>query len=105
MKKRSQIKDNYKWDLSIFCKNDDDFYQKCDKIEKKLPKNFVRCHKSYIANMDRIKGVEASENIISFDKNNHMFCSIGPKYKTKFMEELKNYGNIENHMDSSYNWK
>ena len=37
MKKRSQIKDNYKWDLSIFCKNDDDFYQKCDKIEKKLP--------------------------------------------------------------------
>ena len=80
-------------------------YNSFNKIEKKLPKNFVRCHKSYIANMDRIKGVEASENIISFDKNNHMFCSIGPKYKTKFMEELKNYGNIENHMDSSYNWK
>ena len=34
MKKRSQIEEKYKWDLSRFCKNDEDFYARLKKLEE-----------------------------------------------------------------------
>jgi len=71
-------------------------YNSFSKIEPCLPDNFVRCHKSYIANVDNIKNVESTTNIIIFDQNQ---CFIGPKYKNKFMEVF-NYGNFSNNLDS-----
>lgn len=38
MKKRSQIKDEYKWDKSCLCKNDEEFEEKISKINEFLPK-------------------------------------------------------------------
>ena len=61
-------------------------YSSFKKIAKELPSNFIRCHKSYIANINNISNI--SENIINFDNN--IKCYIGPKYKNSFMEVLKN---------------
>ncbi len=34
MKERSEIEEKYKWDLTKFCKNDEEYYNKLSKIEK-----------------------------------------------------------------------
>lgn len=70
-------------------------YASFTKIMDCLPDNFVRCHKSYIANVDNIKNVESTDNLIEFD---HSECYIGPKYKNNFMEVLNNYGNFTDTM-------
>ena len=77
----------------IFHTNSKDYaiYSSFSKIQKNLPNNFIRCHKSFIANISNITKVEASENCIFF---NDSFCDIGPKYKKDFMEAVKFYGNI-----------
>jgi len=58
------------------------------KIENYLADNFVRCHKSYIANVNRITDVAHSSNTIFFGSDSG--CSIGPKYRMKFMEVVNN---------------
>ena len=63
-------------------------YSSFSKISDMLPYNFVRCHKSYIVNMDKIIDIDMIENTISFTKNDK--CYIGPKYKNNFMEVFKN---------------
>lgn len=65
-------------------------YNSITKIQESLPENFIRCHKSYIANLDKILTIENATNTIQF--NNHTKCYIGPKYKNNFMEVFKNYG-------------
>lgn len=65
-------------------------YSSFNKIQDSLPDNFIRCHKSYIANINKIKDVEPVTNTITFENNNT--CEIGPKYKHEFMEVFKNYG-------------
>ena len=72
---------------------DYDTYSSFNKFEEKLPNTFVRCHKSYIANLNQIKDVEPVSGTITF-KDGHT-CYIGPKYKKDFMEVLKNHGNFE----------
>lgn len=71
-------------------------YASFNKIMDCLPENFVRCHKSYIANVNNIKDVETMNNIIKFS---HSECYIGPKYKNKFMEVLSSYGTYTNGLD------
>ena len=66
------------------------------KIEPLLTDNFVRCHKSYIANIDKIKNIETNFNTIKF---NNSECFIGPKYKNNFMEVLNKNGNFTNNLD------
>ena len=73
--------------------NDYNTYSSFNKFEEKLPKCYVRCHKSYIANINQIKNVEPISNTITFKDGNT--CDIGPKYKKDFMEVLKNYGIFE----------
>ena len=63
-------------------------YSSFSKIKNKLPSNFVRCHKSFIANVNNITSVDFSCNKITF-KNNSI-CYIGPKFKKDFMEVFKN---------------
>ena len=56
-----------------------------------LPQNFVRCHKSYIVNLNKISSIQCN-NIIFFNENPNAQCYIGPKYKNQFTEVI-NYGN------------
>lgn len=67
-------------------------YNSFTKIENKLPNNFVRCHKSYIANLNNIIHVSFSEGIILFKNNSS--CYIGPKYKNILMEMIDNYETV-----------
>lgn len=71
---------------------DYDIYSSFNKFQEKLPDTYVRCHKSYIANLNKIKDVEPVSGTITFQDGNT--CEIGPKYKKDFMEVLKNYGNF-----------
>lgn len=61
-------------------------YSSFSKIENSLPKNFVRCHKSFIANINNIVNISLSDNSITF-KNNDI-CYICPKFKNYFMEVI-----------------
>lgn len=67
-------------------------YDSFNNLSINLPDSFVRCHKSYIVNMNKISSINLSENTISFSSSK---CFIGPKYKNDFMEVLNNYGNIK----------
>ena len=69
---------------------DYDAYSSFNKIQFNLPNNFVRCHKSYISNINKIKDVEPVTNTITF--NDGFTCDIGPKYKKSLMEVLNGYG-------------
>lgn len=79
----------------IFHTNSRDYeaYSSFNKIQMDLPNNFVRCHKSYIANIDKIVNVEPVTNTITFA--NDCTCDIGPKYKNSLMEVINNYGNLK----------
>ncbi len=75
-------------------------YSSFNKISGMLPYNFVRCHKSYIVNMDKITDIDMSENSISFTNNDK--CFIGPKYKNDFMEVLRNEYFTDNMVSVNY---
>ncbi len=70
-------------------------YSSFSKLEHCLTDNFIRCHKSYIVNLNNITDINNSTIYFTEDHK----CYIGPKYKTKFLEVLKN-GNFTKHMDS-----
>ena len=72
---------------------DYDTYSSFNKFQDKLPKTYIRCHKSYIANINQIKDVEPVSGTITFKDGNT--CYIGPKYKQEFMEVIKNHGIIK----------
>ena len=78
----------------VFHTKDRDYevYSSFAKIENKLPKNFVRCHRSFIVNIDNITKIEPINNTVYF---NSSFCDIGPKYRNNFFEVINQYGNIE----------
>lgn len=61
-------------------------YNSFSKISNNLPKNFVRCHKSFIANVDNIVNISLSDNSIVFSNNE--ICYIRPKYRDTFMEVI-----------------
>ena len=66
-------------------------YNSFSKIEDNLPKNFVRCHKSFIANVNNIVHISLTDSSITF-KNDEV-CYIGPKYKNILMEVI-NYDSV-----------
>ncbi len=72
---------------------DYDTYSSFNKFQEKLQDTYIRCHKSYIANINQIMDVEPVSGVITFRDGDT--CEIGPKYKREFMEVLKNYGNFE----------
>ena len=84
----------------VFKTNRDTYetYSSFNKLSNKLPKNFVRCHKSYIANINNISHVEASTNTLFFNDEDSK-CYIGPKYKENFLEVISN----GNDLDSTHN--
>ena len=70
-------------------------YGSFNNISDDLPNNFVRCHKSFIVNMDNISNVDFKSNTIYFKDSENSKCFIGPKYKNNFMEVLNKYGNVK----------
>lgn len=82
----------------VFCTNEDNYetYSSFSKFKDCLPDNFVRCHKSYIVNVNNVKKLNFSENILEL--KNNCSCTIGAKYKTNFMEVFKN-GNSTNNLE------
>lgn len=86
----------------IYCTKEKSYetYSSFNKIETCLPENFIRCHKSYIANINKISNINSSNNTIQFD--NSTTCSIGPKYKLNLMEVLNN-GNTTNNLECTNN--
>lgn len=66
--------------------NDYETYNSFAKIQDKLPSNFVRCHKSFIANINNISHISLSSNSILF--KDESVCYIGPKYKNCLMEMI-----------------
>lgn len=72
---------------------DYDTYSSFNKFQEKLPTTYVRCHKSYIANVNQIKNVEPVSGTITFMDGDT--CDIGPKYKKNFMEVMKNYATFK----------
>ena len=69
---------------------DYEVYSSFAKLQEQLPNNFVRCHKSFIANVHNITKLEPTANAIYFD--NGFKCDIGPKYKSDFIKGVKLYG-------------
>ena len=72
---------------------DYDTYSSFNKFQDRLPKTYIRCHKSCIANINQIKDIEPVSSTITFKDGSS--CDIGPKYKREFMEVLKNYGSFK----------
>lgn len=71
-------------------------YSSFNKVADKLSNNFVRCHKSYVVNINNISHIDA--NTLFF--NDNAKCFIGPKYKNDFMEVINNEF-ISNSLDCS----
>ena len=62
MKNRDQINNKYKWDLTTFCKNDDDFYTRLKDIE------------SFICNFKNFEGkLSCEKNILEYFKTSDKF--------------------------------
>lgn len=72
---------------------DYDTYSSFNKFQDRLPKSYIRCHKSCIANINQIKDIEPVSGTITFRDGST--CDIGPKYKSEFMEVLKSYGSFK----------
>lgn len=95
--KSSGMKVTFYTDTKIY-----ETYSSLSKIEQSLPNNFVRCHKSYIANVNKITNINSNNNLIDFDKKYNSNCCIGPKYKNKLMEVLNDGITTKNLDDSKY---
>lgn len=82
----------------VFCTNSKTYetYSSFSKFEDCLPVNFVRCHKSYIVNINNVTKLKTNDNILEL-KNNQT-CALGAKYKNNFMEVLNN-GNFTNNLE------
>lgn len=82
----------------IFCTDTHNYetYSSFSKIEHCLPDNFMRCHKSYIINVNNVAQFIPSDNLVLFE--NGSFCSVGAKYKDKFLEVFEN-GNFTNNLE------
>ena len=67
---------------------DYEIYSSFNKLHDKLPDNFVRCHKSFIANVNNVTKLEPSSNIVYFNSSS---CDIGPKYKNDFIHKFNDF--------------
>lgn len=74
-------------------------YSSFSSILNSLAPNFVRCHKSYIVNLDNITDIQPKNNLIIFNNNPNIKCYIGPKYKENLMGVLRNDRNFEYDLD------
>ena len=57
------------------------FYDTIDNLAQTLPASFVRCHRSFIVNIERIKNIRFSDNCIFLD--NGFIVPLSRSYKTE----------------------
>ena len=69
-------------------------YSTLDKIFSNLSENFIRAHKSYIVNTNKIQNIDFTKNTLHLDNN--LNCNIGLKYKHNLLEVLKNASHFKN---------
>lgn len=65
------------------------FYSTLSKLEKQLPEDFIRCHKSYIINSRHIAGIGWSDQMIHM--SNDITVPLSRTYRNRFKEG--SYGN------------
>ena len=53
-----------------------EFYAKLDDVEKSLGENFIRCHRSYIVNINNIETLNLSANKVLMKDGSHCFMSV-----------------------------
>ena len=58
------------------------FYDTIDNLANTLPQEFVRCHRSFIVNAERIRKIRLSDNCIFLD--NGFLIPLSRSYKNKF---------------------
>lgn len=63
------------------------FYGSLKELEKKLPSNFIRCHRSFIVNSTYISRMNISQN--NFLMREKLVIPISKKYKNKVIQLLK----------------
>jgi len=68
------------------------FYDTMDNLEKELPKHFVRSHRSFIVNVERVSRVHISQSLIVFDDDTE--APLSRSYKSVFKDILKNTGDL-----------
>ncbi len=64
------------------------FYETIENMEKQLPGSFCRCHRSYIVNMQKVKNVKASLNLIELQDG--ITVPLSRSYKKAVKEYHKN---------------
>lgn len=62
-----------------------------DDVQGLLPRNFARCHQSFLVNMDNIKSIDKTNKEVHFHSGQSVPSS--KKLFTSFLEEYKNYLN------------
>ena len=60
------------------------FYDTIDALEKKLPPQFKRCHRSYIVNIGKIRKLSLTDNYLEMDGG--VTVSVSRRYKTLFKD-------------------
>ncbi|MDO5551103.1 MAG: LytTR family DNA-binding domain-containing protein, partial [Lachnospiraceae bacterium] len=64
------------------------FYETIENMEKQLPEFFCRCHRSYIVNMQKVKAVKPSLNVIELQDG--ITVPLSRSYKKTIKEYHKN---------------
>lgn len=62
------------------------FYNTIDSLEKILPNNFIRSHRSFIFNINRVQEIKMGQNIIIMDDGNEI--PISRSYRSSVKENL-----------------
>lgn len=63
------------------------FYDSLDELQQRLPDSFLRCHRSFIANMDRVRSINNSESYMEMiDK---AIVPISRSYKKEVNDYVK----------------
>lgn len=74
------------------------FYKSIGEFSKELPENFVRCHKSYIVNLNYV--TELDEKNMTVKLKNDFTVYIGDKMKQDFLNSYYNRQNKEKQYNS-----
>ena len=67
-----------------------EFYKKLDDVQKELPPNFVRCHKSYIVNLDKVQSLSDNSFVLIDGEIVPISQSKYNQAKETFMDYLGN---------------
>ena len=67
------------------------YYDTLDHLQDTLPRAFLRCHRSYIVNIDRVRRLRLSDNTIELDDGT--LVPVSRSYKSAIKEGLRTCSN------------